>query len=65
MRRSFLPLDHHRWTPVDRLSLKRQRLVENEYGAFVRRVVRAYARRDVDVEALALMPGLSEGSTSP
>jgi hypothetical protein len=40
-----------------------RRSVENdEYGAFVRRVLRAYARRvgDGDVEALALMLGLAE-----
>jgi hypothetical protein len=39
-----------------------RRLVENdEYAAFARRIVRAYARRvaDGDVEALALMLGLS------
>ena len=39
------------------------RLVENdEYAAFARRVLRAYARRvaDGDVEALALMLGLAE-----
>src|SRR5438093_121265 len=41
---------------------RRTRLVENdEYAAFVRRVLRAYARRvaDGDVEALTLMLGLS------
>jgi len=47
-----------------RLTLKRpRRQVENdEYSAFVRRVVRAYARRvgDGDVEALALILGLAE-----
>ena len=40
-----------------------RRLVENdEYGAFVRRILRAYSRRvgDGDVEALALMLGLAE-----
>jgi hypothetical protein len=40
-----------------------QRQVENdEYSAFVRRILRAYARRvgDGDVEALALMLGLAE-----
>ena len=40
-----------------------RRQVENdEYGAFVRRILRAYARRvgDGDVEALALMTGLAE-----
>ena len=39
------------------------RVVENdEYAAFARRVLRAYARRvaDGDVEALALMLGLAE-----
>jgi predicted transcriptional regulator len=39
------------------------RQVENdEYGAFVRRVLRAYARRvgDGDVEALALMANLAD-----
>ena len=42
---------------------RRRRLVENdEYSAFVRRVLRAYARRvgGCDVEALALMLGLAE-----
>ena len=46
------------------LTPKRQRRqVENdEYSAFVRRILRAYARRvgDGDVEALALMLGLAE-----
>jgi hypothetical protein len=40
-----------------------RRLVENdEYGAFVRRVLRAYSRRvgDGDVEALVLLVGLAE-----
>jgi hypothetical protein len=40
-----------------------RRQVENdEYGAFVRRVLRAYSRRvgDGDVEALALLVGLAE-----
>ena len=40
-----------------------RRQVENdEYGAFVRRILRAYSRRvgDGDVEALALMLGLAE-----
>ena len=39
------------------------RQVENdEYGAFVRRILRAYSRRvgDGDVEALALLVGLAE-----
>ena len=39
-----------------------RRLVENdEYGAFVRRVLRAYSRRvgDGDVEALGLLVGLA------
>ncbi len=35
----------------------RQQIENDEYGAFVRR---AYGRRDGDVEALALMPGLAE-----
>ena len=42
---------------------RRGRLVENnEYAAFVRRVLRAYARRIAtgDVEALTLMLGLAE-----
>ena len=42
---------------------RRRRSVENdEYGAFVRRVLHAYSRRvgDGDVEALALMLGLAE-----
>jgi hypothetical protein len=47
-----------------RLTPKRsRRQVENdEYSAFVRRILRAYARRvgDGDVEALALMLGLAE-----
>ena len=46
------------------LTAKRtRRLVENdEYGAFVRRVLRAYSRRvgDGDVEALGLLVGLAE-----
>jgi len=40
-----------------------RRQVENdEYGAFVRRVLRAYSRRvgDSDVEALVLLVGLAE-----
>ena len=40
-----------------------RRLVENdEYGAFVRRVLRGYSRRvgDGDVEALGLLAGLAE-----
>ena len=40
-----------------------RRLVENDdYAAFARRILRAYARRvaDGDVEALALMLGLAE-----
>ena len=40
-----------------------RRQVENdEYGAFVRRVLRAYSRRvgDGDVEALVLLVGLAE-----
>jgi hypothetical protein len=47
-----------------RLTPKRpRRQVENdEYAAFVRRILRAYGRRvgDGDVEALALMLGLAE-----
>ena len=47
-----------------RLTPKRpRRQVENdEYGAFVRRVLRAYSRRvgDGDVEALTLLIGLAE-----
>jgi len=46
------------------LTAKRpRRLVENdEYSAFVRRILRAYARRvgDGDVEALALMVNLAD-----
>jgi hypothetical protein len=43
------------------LTPKRRRRVENdEYSAFIRRILRAYSRRvgDGDVEALALMLGL-------
>ena len=43
-------------------SNRRTRLVENDqYAAFARRILRAYARRvaDGDVEALTLMLGLS------
>ena len=47
-----------------RLTPKRpRRQVENdEYSAFVRRILRAYARRvgDGDIEALALMLGLAD-----
>ena len=42
---------------------RRRRSAENdEYGVFVRRVLRAYSRRvgDGDVEALVLMLGLAE-----
>jgi hypothetical protein len=42
---------------------RRRRQVENdEYSAFIRRILRAYARRvgDGDVEALALMLGVAE-----
>jgi hypothetical protein len=42
---------------------RRRRQVENdEYGAFVRRVLRTYARRvgDGDVEALVLMTNLAD-----
>ena len=46
-----------------RLSAKRRRrTVENdEYGEFIRRILRAYSRRvaDGDIEALTLMLGLS------
>jgi hypothetical protein len=41
----------------------RRRAVENdEYGAFARRILRAYSRRapDGDVEALSLMTGLAD-----
>jgi hypothetical protein len=44
-------------------SNRRQRSVENdEYGAFVRRILRGYSRRiaDGDVEALILMDGLAD-----
>jgi hypothetical protein len=44
-------------------SKRPRRQVENdEYAAFVQRILRAYSRRvgDVDVEALALMLGLAE-----
>src|SRR5260370_6759183 len=47
-----------------RLTAKRpRRQVENdEYGAFVRRILRAYSRRvgDGDVEALVLLAGLAQ-----
>jgi hypothetical protein len=42
---------------------RRQRTVENdEYGEFIRRILRAYSRRIAggDVEALSLMTGLSD-----
>ena len=42
---------------------RRRRRVENdEYSAFIRRILRAYSRRvgDGDVEALALMLGLAD-----
>ena len=42
---------------------RRRRTVENdEYQAFIRRILRAYSRRvaDGDVEALALMTGLAD-----
>jgi len=42
---------------------RRRRTVENhEYGAFTRRILRAYSRRvaDGDVEAFALMTGLAD-----
>src|SRR5690348_14782872 len=40
----------------------RRRAENDEYAAFVRRILRAYSRRvgDGDVEALALMLGLAE-----
>ena len=41
---------------------RRRRAVENdEYGEFIRRILRAYSRRvaDGDIEALALMTGLA------
>ena len=40
----------------------RRQIENDEYGAFVRRILRAYSRRvgDGDVEALALMLGLAE-----
>lgn len=40
----------------------RQQVENDEYGAFVRRILRAYARRvgDGDVEALTLILGLAE-----
>ncbi len=44
-------------------SKRRRRRVENdEYSAFVRRILRAYSRRvgDGDLDALALMLGLAE-----
>jgi hypothetical protein len=42
---------------------QRRRSVENdEYGAFIRRILRAFSRRvaDGDVEALSLMTGLAD-----
>ena len=51
-------------TVNDRLTAKRARpVVENdEYAAFARRVLRAYARRiaDGDIESLAYMTGLAD-----
>ena len=38
----------------------RRRVENDEYSAFVRRILRAYSRRVGDVEALALMLGLAE-----
>jgi hypothetical protein len=40
----------------------RRRVENDEYSAFVRRILRSYTRRvgDGDVEALALMTGLAE-----
>jgi hypothetical protein len=56
--------------PADRSTVKgrltpdrRRRTVENDdYQAFIRRILRAYSRRiaDGDVEALALMTGLAD-----
>jgi hypothetical protein len=47
-----------------RLSAKRpRRAVENdEYGEFIRRILRAYSRRfaDGDIDALSLMTGLAD-----
>ena len=51
----------HSRTGLTPRRLRRQ--VENdEYSAFIRRILRAYRRRvgDGDIEALALMPGLAE-----
>jgi hypothetical protein len=42
---------------------RRRRTIENdEYGEFIRRILRAYSRRvaDGDVEALSLMTGLAD-----
>jgi hypothetical protein len=42
---------------------RRRRTVENdEYGEFIRRILRAYSRRiaDGDIEALSLMTGLAD-----
>jgi hypothetical protein len=64
-----LPGPHDTSHPASRNTVKTpltpkraRRLVENDdYAAFTRRILRAYARRvaDGDVEALALMLGLS------
>ncbi len=60
---SPIPVASGRNTVKNRLTSKRaQRLVENDdYAAFARRILRAYARRVAggDVEALTLMLGLS------
>ena len=61
---TYLSQPHHNGPGVNgSLTAKRRwRVVENdEYAAFARRVLRAYARRvaDGDVEALTLMLGLS------
>ena len=47
---------------------RRRRTIENdEYGEFIRRILRAYSRRvaDGDVEALSLMTGLADDWTTP
>ncbi|WP_412753775.1 hypothetical protein [Krasilnikovia sp. M28-CT-15] len=52
----------HTTQPTNGRAPRRRDLVENdEYAAFVRRIVRAYARRIAsgDIEALADMTGLS------
>ena len=62
------PAAHHAVTRPDSVKVgltpkrPRQQIENDEYGAFVRRILRAYSRRvgDGDVEALALMLGLAE-----